>query len=292
MSLSYKAQKKIILITFMLIPLALLLTFSYYPALDLVYLSMTSWDGVSPTKLWVGFQNYRELFSDPMIFSIFGHNLAYVLAGIVQVSLALFFAVLLNTKLKGRNVFKVIIFLPFIMNSVAVSYMFGYLYDPASGALNFVLGHMGMSNKVNWLGNPHLVNFSLGFINIWRFTGFNMVIFLGALQSIPKELYEAAQIDGASAIQTFRRITFPSIVSIIEVNMFLTITGAMEVFELPFILTKGGPIGASDTFVTKTIEIAFTFGNFGLASAMGVLLLAMVGIIVTIQKKIILRGGD
>jgi raffinose/stachyose/melibiose transport system permease protein len=293
MKLNYKSQRILILFTFMLIPLALLLTFTYYPAANLVYLSATSWDGYSTVKEWIGLDNYKELFANYELLGIFSHNLAYLLAGIIQVTLALFFAVVLNSRLKGRNLFKIIIFLPFVMNSVAVSYMFGYLYDPANGALNVLLDHIGLGDfRVNWLGNRHIVNFSLAFVNIWRFTGFNMVIFLGALQSIPKDIYEAAQIDGATFFQSFRHITLPSILIIIELNMFLTVTGSIEAFEMPFILTKGGPIGASDTFVTKTMDVAFTFSNFGLASAMGVVLMCIVALFVFLQRKLILGRNE
>jgi raffinose/stachyose/melibiose transport system permease protein len=290
MKFNYKTQKVIILAAFLLLPVTILLTFSYYPALNLLYMSFTSWDGLTPGKAWVGLDNYKEMFSDPKLIGVFKHNLAYLVAGFAQNIIALYFAVLLNSRMKGRNLFKIIIFLPFIMNGVAVSYMFGYMYDSQNGGLNMLLDAIGIGSPVNWLGDRSLVNYSLAFINIWKYTGFSMVIFLGALQAIPVGLYEAAKIDGASRLQAFRYITLPSLRSIIEVNLFLTVTGSMEVFELPFILTKGGPIGASETFVTKTVDVAFTFSNFGLASAMAMVLLVLVAAILIIQRKIIMWG--
>ncbi|MFC5529742.1 carbohydrate ABC transporter permease [Cohnella yongneupensis] len=290
MNITYKTQKNIILVAFLILPLTILLSFSYYPAIDLFYMSMTSWDGLSATKAWIGFDNYRELFSDPRLIGVFKHNFAYLIAGVVQNIAALYFAVLLSSRMKGRNLFKVIIFLPFIMNGVAVSYMFGYLYDSQSGGLNMLFDFIGLGHSVNWLGDRSIVNYSLAFINIWKYTGFSMVIYLGSLQAIPVGLYEAAKIDGATRLQAFRYITLPSIRSIIEVSMFLTVTGSMEVFELPFILTKGGPIGSSETFVTKTVDVAFTYSNFGLASAMAVVLLLLIGTILIVQRKLIMWG--
>lgn len=147
-------------------------------------------------------------------------------------------------------------------------------------------------SQTSWLGNKDFVNYTLASVGLWRFMGFNMVIYLGALQSIPSDLYEAASIDGANAWQKFSRITLPNIYKIIELNLFLTVTGALEVFDLPFVLTKGGPAGASETFVMKIIETAFQFNNYGLASAMSVVLLLFVVIVLSIQRYILSRGDD
>lgn len=293
-NLSFRTQKKIVLICFIAIPLLLLFTFAYYPALELVRLSFMKWNGVSVNKEWVGLANYREVFSNPELFGVFRHNFAYFVIGIVQNMVALFFAVLLNTKLRGRNGFRLLLFLPYILNGVAVAYLFGYVYDTTNGSLNHLLGSLGFDqlSQTSWLGNKDYVNYTLASVGLWRFMGFNMVIYLGALQSIPADLYEAASIDGANAWQQFTRITLPNIYKIIELNLFLTVTGALEVFDLPFVLTKGGPAGASETFVMKIIETAFQFNNYGLASAMSVVLLLFVVIVLSIQRYILTRGDD
>ncbi len=292
-NLNYKTQKYIILITFLLVPLTLLMTFSYYPAVNLFYISFTSWDGLDAHKHWIGLANYIELLSSPDIFKVFSHNLAYFIVGISQNIAALLFAIILNTKLKGRYFFRVILFLPFIINSVAVAFMFGYMYDSQHGAFNMIIQSLGLGNYTQrWLGNEHIVNYSLAFVNMWKYMGFNMVIYLAGIQSIPDDLYEAAKIDGATSFQTIRFITIPNLKKIIELSMFLILIGALEAFDLPFILTKGGPLGASETFVTKTIDTAFQFSNFGLASAMGVILMVIVIILITIQKKVLFREED
>ncbi|MDQ1234977.1 raffinose/stachyose/melibiose transport system permease protein [Paenibacillus sp. SORGH_AS306] len=291
--ISYPLQRKLILISFLLIPLALLAIFTYYPAMRLVYLSFTSWDGISPVKEWLGLGNYIEIFTNPDLFGVFLHQIPYVLIGIIQNIVAIVFAVILNSKLRGRNFFRVMLFLPFIMNAVAVAFMFQYVFDTTNGSLNGLLGLVGLESwQQSWLGNASLVNYALASIGFWRFMGYNMVIYLGALQSIPGDMYEAARIDGASRFQMLWSLTIPNLTPIISLNMFLTLSGALAVFDLPFVLTKGGPAGASETFLFKTIETAFQFNNYGLASAMSVVLLLFTAIILVVQNLVINRKGD
>lgn len=291
--ISYPLQRKLILISFLLLPLALLAIFTYYPAMRLVYLSFTSWDGISPVKEWLGLGNYIEIFTNPDLFGVFLHQIPYVLIGIIQNIVAIVFAVILNSKLRGRNFFRVMLFLPFIMNAVAVAFMFQYVFDTTNGSLNGLLGLVGLESwQQSWLGNASLVNYALASIGFWRFMGYNMVIYLGALQSIPGDMYEAARIDGASRFQMLWSLTIPNLTPIISLNMFLTLSGALAVFDLPFVLTKGGPAGASETFLFKTIETAFQFNNYGLASAMSIVLLLFTAIILVIQNLVINRKGD
>ncbi|MFB9329430.1 carbohydrate ABC transporter permease [Paenibacillus aurantiacus] len=291
-SISYNAQRKLILIGFMAIPLLLLGLLTYYPAIKLVYLSFTDWDGISSDSMWLGFENYKEIFTNPDLFGVFLHQIPYALTGIIQNIVAILFAVILNSKLRGRNFFRVLLFLPFIMNAVAVAFMFQYVLDTTNGSLNGLLGALGLSSlQQSWLGNASLVNYSLASIGFWRFMGYNMVIYLAALQAIPGDMYEAARIDGAGRFQTLWYMTLPNLTKIIQLNMFLTISGALAVFDLPFVLTKGGPAGASETFLLKTIETAFQFNNFGLASAMSVVLLLLTIVVLGIQNAVINRRG-
>ncbi|WP_246320012.1 carbohydrate ABC transporter permease [Paenibacillus qinlingensis] len=286
--MSYQQQKITLIVSFLIVPLTLLLTFTYYPALRLIYLSFTSWDGLTPVKTWVGFSNYKEIMGNMEVLYVFLHNVAYFVGGILQNIVAFFFAVMLNSKLKGRNIFRTVLFLPYIMNGVAVAFMFGYVFDTNTGSLNYFLSLLGM-DPISWLGKPGLVNVSLASIGVWKFMGFNMVVYLGALQSLPEDIYEAAKIDGARRLQVLRYITIPGMRKIIELNLFLTVIGALEVFDLPFVLTKGGPLAASKTYVQQTVETAFQYNNFGLASAMSVLLMIVVIVVVSAQRRIV--GG-
>ncbi|MFC5404824.1 carbohydrate ABC transporter permease [Cohnella soli] len=292
--LTYRSQKKAIIFLFLLTPVLLLLAFTYYPAVNLFYYSFTSWDGGLSRKLWIGLDNYKQIFRDPSIYKVFYNNFIYLIVGLVQVAIALYFAVVLDAKLKGKNFFKVSLFLPYIVNSIAIGYMFNYMFDNQYGAINVFLRNAGLHGMtVNWLGDPKVVNYVLAFMALWKYMGFMMVIFIGALQSIPKEIYEAAAIDGANRIQTFKSITLPSIRKVFEMMMFLNLNGAIAAYEFSFaIYPQGSPLGISDTFVTKTLNTAFKFQNFGLASAMGIVLMLMTAVLVLAQNKILFRGGD
>ncbi|MBM7565946.1 carbohydrate ABC transporter permease [Paenibacillus sacheonensis] len=291
-NLSFKKQRLLIILGFTIVPLLLLLTFSYYPTLELIHLSFTNWDGLSPDKSWIGWDNYKEVFSNSELFGVFTHNFAYFAVGIVQNIAAIYFAIVLNGKLRGKLFFRLLLFLPYILNGVAVSYLFGYVFDTTQGSLNLLLHAIGLNGDTSWLGNETFVNYTLASIGFWKFMGFNMVIYLAALQSIPADLYEAASIDGATGWKQFLYITLPNIYKIIELNFFLTVTGALEVFDLPFVLTNGGPAGSSETYVMKILETAFQFNNYGLASAMSVVLLLFVVVVLSIQRLIFSRKGE
>lgn len=290
---TYKTQRKLVIVSFLFVPLLLLGTFSLYPAGFLVYLSFVSWDGMLGDKKWVGLSNYREVIMNKEIFAVFSHNLAYLLVATVQNFIGLFLAILLNTRLRGRNFYRVILFSPFILNGVAVAFMFNYVYHVEYGSLNNMLKFIGLQTlgETNWLGNVNLVNYTLASIGLWKFMGFNLVIYLAALQSIPTSILEAARIDGAGSWRTIWSITLPNIIRIIELNCFLVVVGALEVFDLPFVLTKGGPVGASETFVLKTIDMAFKFSKFGLASAMSVTLVVIVAAVLIAQRLSFKKWG-
>ncbi|MFP4977305.1 carbohydrate ABC transporter permease [Paenibacillus sp. CN-4] len=293
-TLTYQKQKLIIIISFLTIPLLLLAMFTYYPAIKLVYYSFTNWDGYSPEKPWVGLANYREVFANPDIFKVFQHNFAYFVMGIIQNIVAIYFAVVLNSRLRGKNFFRILLFLPYIMNGVAVAFMFGYVFDTTNGSLNLLLSAIGLDGlaQTSWLGTEGLVNYSLASTGFWRFMGYNMVIYLASLQAIPRDIYEAAKIDGAGSMQTLWSITLPNMKPVIQLNLFLTVTGALEVFDLPFVLTKGGPAGASQTYVQRVVDTAFAYNNYGLASAMSVILLLFVIAVLLVQQFVLSRGGN
>ncbi|MNM06319.1 L-arabinose transport system permease protein AraP [compost metagenome] len=293
-TMTYNKQKILIICSFLFIPLLLLATFTYYPAIKLVYYSFTNWDGYSPEKPWVGLANYREVFANSDIFKVFEHNFAYFVMGIVQNIVAIYFAIVLNSKLKGKYFFRILLFLPYIMNGVAVAFMFGFVFDTTNGSLNLLLSNLGLTHlsETSWLGREGLVNYSLASTGLWRFMGYNMVIYIASLQAIPKDIYEAATIDGANSMQTLWRITLPNMKPVIQLNLFLTVTGALEVFDLPFVLTKGGPAGASQTYVMRVIDTAFAYNNYGLASAMSIILLMFVVLVLGFQQLVLNRGGD
>jgi ABC-type sugar transport system permease subunit len=274
---------------FLIVPLVLLGTFTYIPAVNLFYYSLTSWDGIDPHKSFVGLDNYTTFFTTPEYFHVFTVSLYYFFASFVQIGLALYFATVLSFKVKFSNLFKGILFFPSLMNGVAIGFIFLYFFRPG-GTLDSVLDAFGGGSlKHQWLGDPSLINYSLSGVSVWRYMGLNFVLFLGAIQSIPAQVYEAADIDGATKWQQFRYIIAPGIRPIIGLTFILAIAGSLSVFEIPFIMTGGA--NGSETFVIQTVRQAFDNSHFGLASAMAVVLLMIILVVTAIQRLILPDEG-
>jgi multiple sugar transport system permease protein len=268
---------------FLLTPLALLVIFTYIPVANLFYYSVTSWDGVSPDKLYVGTKNYVQLFTNPELFRVFYVSLYYLAASVLQMVFALYFATMLSFNVKFKNLFKGIIFFPYLINGVAIAFIFLYFFKPG-GTLDSTLKLFGIGGHF-WLGDQNLVNYSLAGTSVWRYLGLNFVLFLGAIQSIPATLYEAAEIDGASRWQQFRHIILPGIKPILSLSVILAISGSLAVFEIPYIMTGGA--NGSKTFVIQTVQQAFQFNKVGFASAAAVVLLVIILIVTALQRVLV-----
>lgn len=289
LNLSYKAQRRLIIILFSALPVFLLLLFSYYPLYKMISYSFTDWNGLSPTKENVGLENYLKIFTTPEYFSVFKVSLYYFIATFVQLGIALYFATILTFKVKLANLWKGILFFPYLLNGVAIGFIFLYFYK-GGGTLDTVLNFIGLEDQIRlWLGDRSINNFSMAFTSIWRYMGFNFIIFLGAIQSIDSEIYEAAEIDGANRWQQFIYIILPSIKEIVFLNIILGISGSLSVFEIPYIMTGGS--NGTKTFVIQTVDTAFKFSKLGLASAMAVVLLIIV-IVVTLLQRYITRERE
>jgi multiple sugar transport system permease protein len=268
---------------FLLAAVGLLVLLTYLPAANMLWYSLTDWDGLDLDKQFVGLDNYVEVFTNPQIFSVFGVSLYYFAGSFLQMAIALYFAALLSYRTRFSNFFRGILFFPYLINGVAIGFVFLYLFQPG-GTLDTVLAWFGLSDPPQWLGDPQVANYSLAATSVWRYTGLNFVLFLGAIQSIPGELYEAAEIDGANRWQQFWALTFPGIRRIIGLSFILAIAGSLSVFEVPFIMT-GGANGTS-TFVIQTLQTAFNFRQVGLASAMAIVLLVIVLVVTFVQRKL------
>lgn len=266
-------------------PLALLITFTYLPVANMFSYSFTSWDGLDKTKDWVGLDNYIRIFTDPEILSVFGVSLYYLLGAFLQLGLALYLATILSFELRLRNFFKGVIFFPYLINGVAIGFIFLYLFQ-GEGALDLLLRFLGLDFLIQqWLGNPDVVNWSMTGTSVWRYLGFNVVLYIGAIASIQPDLFEAAELDGANRWHQFRYLILPSIKRITLLTMILAISGSLAVFEIPYIMLMGA--NGTETFVIATVEKAFQLRKVGLASAMAVVLLIIVLVVTAIQRMII-----
>ena len=303
-NLSLKQQQRVIIVAFLAIPLCLLITFSYFPAVELFFLSTSEWDGfldngeflvgLPNQATFVGLDNYRDLLEDteelkPLLVSLY-----YFVGAVIQLAVSLWFAVLVNSKLIGRNLFKTFLFLPFVLNALAASMVFQIFYQIDGGFDCFlsligcdplfteVVDGVEVVKYPQWLADPSIVNWALVAASVWRYLGFNLILFYGVLQSIPQDQYEAARIEGATEWQQFRFITLPSIKMIIGLQALLAFVGSLSVFDIPYIITKGA--NGTRTFVMETIRVAFEHNGYGIASAMAVILLGLVVFFMILQK--------
>ena len=283
--LNANTEKKILIFTFTIVPIALLILFSYYPLVKMFEYSLTDWNGYSPNQKFVGLDNYKTVLTNPRYFSVFKTSLYYFIATFFQLGIALLFATILTFKVKFANFWKGILFFPYLLNGVAIGFIFLYFYK-GGGTLDTLLTAIGLEDQIQlWLGNRSINNISLAFTSVWRYTGFNFLIFLGAIQSINPEVYEAAEIDGANNWHIFKYIILPSIKNIVFLNIILGVSGSLSVFDIPYIMTGGS--NGTTTFVIQTIETAFQYNRVGLASAMAVILLIIVLTVTAIQKWLI-----
>lgn len=206
-----KVQQTLTICVFLAIPMVLLFLFTYLPLADMIRYSFYHWDGYSAMK-FIGLKNYETIFTDTTYLSTFKTSIYYFIGSLVQIALALYFATMFFYKLRGKNFFKGVIFFPYLLNGVAIGFVFLYFFKQG-GVLDSVLTALGMDagNLPLWLGNASIVNVSLTFVSVWRYMGQNMVMFSGATQSISGDLFEAAQIDGTNRWQQFIYIILPNI---------------------------------------------------------------------------------
>ena len=281
----------------LVVPMLLLIGFVVVPALDLIRMSFTDWDGYSPSSNFIAFGNYISMLKNPDLWLSLKNNAVYFVVHLLMIPVELAFAVLLTGKLRAAKFYKTMVFMPYIINGVAISYAFSYFFSPINGAFDAILTGLHLESLIqNWLSDPKIVNFVLSFVSLWRFSGYHVILFMAALQSLPQDVVEAASVDGANPWQLFKYIQVPAIMLMVDFVLFDNIRGALQVFDIPFVMTAGGPGYASSTFTLYTIKTAFTFSNFGLASTMAVAIMIMIVVIYVIQNKIIhgiiLRGKE
>jgi multiple sugar transport system permease protein len=288
---AYRRQKLLTIIVFLALPLTLLVVFSYLPAFNMLFYSFTQWDGFGPIDKFVGLQNYIDIFSGRNnYFAVLGVSFYYFTGSIVQLSLALYFATILSFNVRFKGLFKGILVFPSLINGVAIGFTF-LIFFQGGGTLDTVVQSLGVhpDQIPLWLGDRRLINISLTAVSIWRYFGLNLIWFLGAIQSIDPDLYEASALDGANRWDQFRFIIFPGIRPTIALASILSVSGALGVFEIPYVMTQG--LNGSTTFVIQTVNLAFKLGQVGLASAMGIVLLVLI-IIVTVIQNVMLGEND
>ena len=271
--------------------LAVIGVFFFLPVLGALALSLTDFDiyalaDVRNLRL-VGLGNYVQLLRTPLFWQAFGNTLYFVIVG-VPLSIAVSFgaALLLHSPLvRFRGFYRTALFAPVVTTLVAVAVVWRYLFNPVNGWLNYALGRVGIP-PVDWLGDPHWAMPAIIVFAVWKNFGYNMVILLAGLQSIPPPLYEAAQVDGASAWRQFRHITLPMLAPIVAMVNILTIAGYLQLFAEPYVMTQGGPMQSTVSVLYFMYEEGFKWWNLGSASAVAFILFLFIFAVTALQLRL------
>jgi raffinose/stachyose/melibiose transport system permease protein len=265
-------QDTLLIGLFLLPALILFLLFVIYPIFRSIYFSMFNWNGLGPAVNFVGLQNFKDILTDQVFLKALRNVFLIIVFSLgLQLPLALALAVLVGRNLPGRGLFRTIFFMPYVLAEVNVAIMFMLLYnpDPDRGLLNALVVALG-TKPVGWLSDPNLVLLSIFFALTWKFFGFYMLLFLAGLQNIPTELEEAARIDGANSFQNFFYITLPLLGSTIRTSVYLSVLGSIQQFIMVWIMTKGGPINASEMLATYMYRFGFVRFQLGYGSAVAI----------------------
>jgi len=277
------------IVLFLLPALTLYALFLLYPIVQSVRYSLYDWNGFGPLQEFVGLDNFRDVFADDRFRSALTHNLIIVvLSLLLQLPAALALALLLNSKIKGRAAMRTIFFAPYVLSEVVTGVVWRQILRP-DGLLDQSLDGAGLGGWTQgWLSDPDVVLYSLFFIVSWKYFGFHMILMLAGLQQIPNELLEAASIDGASAWETFRYVKLPLLMPTVRVSLFLSVIGALQLFDMVWVTTKGGPIGASSTMSTYLYD-RFRDSRFGFASAVSIVIFGLSLVVALFYQRYALR---
>ena len=263
----------------MLTPALILLSvFVFTPGVLVIWSSFFEFGLTSPNWTFVGFGNYLRAFADPIFWTALYNNLFIVVGSIIlQVGVGTLLAAALDRGITvGSTLLRTIIFAPMVISSVAVGVIWLIILDPNVGALNTIVKSVGLTPpRLGWLGDPSISIWVVLFIACWQYTGFMMVLILAGLQAVPKEIYQAAALDGATGLRAFWYITLPSIRNVLIVAVLITTVGGFKVFDLIFVTTGGGPANATQVMGTYIYQQAFNLGNGGYANAISVVLLVI-----------------
>lgn len=288
--------KTIIALAVSLLPaIGLYLFFVIYPAFNVFKTSLYKWSGLSPNKTFVGFDNFVNLFKDPKFILAFKNTMFILLVcTIITMFVSLFFAAALTqSKLKEKNFYRVLFFFPNVLSIVVIGVLFKNIYEPNTGILNSFLRGIGLDEIAHaWLGNPKTVLWAIVVAMIWQAVGYYMVMYMAGMDGISPELYEAADIDGASKFTQFFKITIPMIWSIIRVTLVFFITSTLNMsFLFVNVMTDGGPNGSSEVLLSYMYRQAFTNANFGYAMAVAVIIF-MFAFVLAIISNIVTKKED
>ena len=273
--------------------LALMALFVVYPVFSAARMSLYRWKGFGPMVDFVGLENYVRVLTDEVFTDAVTHNFVIVFASIlVQLPLGLALALLLNRRIKARGLLRTIIFVPYVLAEVIAGVVWFQLLQPGYGVIETVLSSVGIPTpEQGFLGTPDIALITVFVVLTWKYLGLAVLLFLAGLQGVPDELYEAAQLDGASWWQVQRRIAIPLLAPTIRTWCFLSMIGSLQLFDMVWILTGGGPANATTTMATYLISQGTQRSNFGIAGAASVVLF-LIGFVMAIAYQLLVLRRD
>lgn len=286
-------QKPGIQLLFMLPAFLIFTLFIMIPMAGSFYFSLTDWDGLNPSFHFIGIKNYEKLIHDSEVWIALKNTVVFaLLVTILQNVLSLLLAILVDGSSWIMRFLRVFYLVPALLSALAIGFIWSYLYNPVFGIINAGLESIGLGQWAqDWLGNPKWSMYSVVFTNIWQWTGLSIVIYLAGLQAISADLYEAGDIDGVSRWQRFTKITFPLIAPAFTVNILISIIGSMKVFDLIFVMTKGGPGTATESLSILLYKKAFNFNEMGYGTSIAIVMFVIILLISVFQLRI-LRGRE
>ena len=275
---------------FVLPALVLYAVFVILPVLQAMQYSLYKWNGMEPLTNFVGLQNYVTAVTNEVFTTSVGNNLLILLLSLfIQIPFSLALAVLLNRRFPGRAILRLLFFLPYVLSEAVTGIVFTLMLQPDS-VVDSTLAAIGLGGLTqDWLGDSTLVMITLFVLISWKYFGFHMIIMLAGLQGIPRELEEAALIDGADRRQSFRYVTLPLLGPTIRVSVFLSMIGALQLFEMVWVMTAGGPIDASSTMAIAMFKAGFRSNQFGYGSALAVILFLFALVVALLYQRFVLR---
>lgn len=279
-----------------LLPAISLYTFFYInPVIKSAYLSLVKWNGIPAVpKEFVGFENFKTLFSDPTFYlALYNVAVFMITSFLVIMPLSYMLALLVSSDfLKGKRFFKTVYFLPSILPTAATGLMWTFILYKSGGALNTLLMKIGMMGATqDWLGDPKIAIITVALVNAWVAIGYNMLIFVAGLTAIPDEMLEAAEVDGASKFRVQMHIVLPLMRESFKIFAVLSVVGSFKVFDIIYVMTGGGPGGATNVPATLLYDQAFKYNNFGYGSATGMFIL-LAAVVCTVVLNKVLKSND
>ncbi|MCS0671380.1 carbohydrate ABC transporter permease [Cytobacillus firmus] len=271
--------------------LFLVLALIYVPIVQTGYYGLMKWNGIGEMD-FIGLKNYKVLMKDALFWKSALHSFLLALFSALSLIGYLFISIILDSKIKGADLLRKIYLIPMLLASVAIAQLWMKIYHPSNGMLNTVLMAIGIEDPPAWLADANLALYAIIIPIIWQYAGFYILIYYAALKNIPESLVEAARIDGASPWQIALKIKLPLIINVIKVTIVLAVVGSLKYFDLIYVMTGGGPNGASEVMASYMYQKAFKGFDFGYASAIGFFLLVICLVVTYIIRRFTAANED